>query len=305
MEKFEINILGCGSGVPTVQHLPSSQLLNIHGELFLVDCGEGCQSKLWKSGFKMKKLNHIFISHAHADHFFGLIPLLSSFRLMHVNKSSIHVYLPEVLKPDFEYLLEKYCVMPFEVIIHTHDGKTCSVIYEDKHVIVETIPLNHGIPCCGFLFKEKVGRRRIIPSICENYGIPYALYPSIIEGEDYVMPDGSIVANEELTLPNEVHARSYAYCSDTAYNPEMVPQIYGVDVLYHEATFLEMHKLQAEKSFHSTTKQAAEIARIANVGKLLIGHYSTKYAGIKDFIPEIQSVFPQSVAVEEDMVIEI
>lgn len=305
MEKFEVNILGCGAAVPTARHMTTAQLVNIHDKIFLVDCGEGTQTQIWKSGIKVTNMNHIFISHAHGDHFFGLIPLLSSMRLMLERTDAVHVYVPEGLKESLEGLLNTWCNLSFPVIIHTHDGKSRTVLYEDDELTVETIPLRHTVPCSGFLFREKPKRPVLLPEKCLSYGISVRDFNRIKNGEDYVLEDGTVVPNSELTTPSPFVPRSYAFCSDTAYSPDIVEQIDDVDLLYHEATFTADEETMAAKTLHSTTIQAAEIAKAAHVGKLIIGHYSVRYAGEHQHENEARQVFPNSVACQEGMTIQV
>ena len=291
--------------MPTARHMTTAQLVNIHDKMFLVDCGEGTQTQIWKSGIKVTNMNHIFISHAHGDHFFGLIPLLSSMRLMLERTDSVHVYVPEGLKESLEVLLKTWCYLSFPVIIHTHDGMSRTVLYEDDELSVETIPMQHTIPCCGFLFREKPKLPVLLPEKCLAYGISVRDFKRIKNGEDFVLPNGTVVPNSELTTPSMFVPRSYAFCSDTAYSPDIVEQIRDVDLLYHEATFTADEKEMAAKTMHSTTAQAAEIARAAHVGKLIIGHYSVRYAGEHQHEREARQVYPNSVACQEGMTFQV
>lgn len=305
MEKFEVNILGCGSAVPTGRHMTTAQLINIHDKLFLVDCGEGTQTQIWKSGIKVTNMNHIFISHAHGDHFFGLVPLISSLGLMLDRTEDLHLWLPEGLKEPLENDFKQYCYLPFKLIMHPLDTTQRAVLYEDKEIMVETIPLNHGIPCCGFLFSEKPKAPVLLPQKCLSYGIPPREFGKIKAGADWTLEDGTVVPNSELTAPSDFVPRRYAYCSDTAYNPPMIEQIQGVDLLYHEATFLAAEEQLAANAGHSTSTQAATIARDAHVGKLAIGHYSIRYTGEEELLAEAQAVFPDTIASQEGMTIEV
>lgn len=305
MEKFEVNILGCGSAIPTGKHMTTAQLVNVHDRMFLVDCGEGTQTQIWKSGIKVTNMDHIFISHAHGDHFFGLIPLLSSLSLMLDRKEDINIFVPAGLKEMLELMLKEFCWTPFKVNVLTFDGKTVQTLYEDDVLTVETIPLKHGVPCCGFLFREKPKSNVLLPEKCLSYGISVREFNKIKAGNDYTLPDGTVIPNAELTAPSEFIPRSYAFCSDTAYNPAMIPQIKDVDLLYHETTFIAEDEEQAAKAYHSTTIQAATTARDANVGKLIVGHYSIRYGGEREFEREVQSVFPNAEACQEGMTFEI
>ncbi len=305
MEKFEVNILGCGAAIPIGRHMTTSQLINVHDKLFMVDCGEGTQTQIWKSGIKLTNMDNIFISHAHGDHFFGLVPLLSSLNLMLGRTKDINVFVPEGLKDFLELMLKEFCHIPFNVNICTFTGDSIQKLYEDEKMMVETIPLKHGVPCCGFLFREKPKKRVLLPEKCLSYGIPKSDFRLIKDGGDYKLPNGTLIPNEELTAPSEFVSRSYAYCSDTAYHPTMVSQIRGVDLLYHETTFLANDEEQAANAFHCTTIQAANIAKSANVGKLIIGHYSIRYDDEQPFEQEAKTVFSNTEACNEGKVFKV
>lgn len=305
MEKFEINILGCGSAVPTARHMTTAQLVNMRDRMFLVDCGEGTQTQIWKSSIKLTNMDHIFISHAHGDHFFGLVPLVSSLGLMLDRKSDLHIWLPSDLVAPIEKDFEQYCYLTFKLIMHAIDTTKQAVIYEDKTITVETIPLNHRVPCCGFLFSEKEKPAVLLPERCKAYGIPPKEFGKIKAGADWTLDDGTVIPNSELTAPSDFVPRKYAYCSDTAYYPEIIPQIQGVNLLYHEATFNSQDEQKAVNAAHSTAAQAATIAKDANVGKLAIGHYSIRYDDETTLLDEAQEIFANTVACQEGMVIEV
>lgn len=307
MEKFEVNILGCGSAVPTARHMTTAQLVNVHDRLFLVDCGEGTQTQIWKrkSGIKVTGMNHIFISHAHGDHFFGLVPLVSSLNLMLDRTADLHLWLPADLEEPLRRDFEQYCYVPFKLIMHPLDTTKQTVLYEDKEMKVETIPLNHCVPCCGFLFSEKPKAPVLLPEKCKAYGIPPRELGKIKAGADWTMEDGTVIPNSELTAASDFVPRKYAYCSDTAYFPEMIPQIEGADLLYHEATFTSEDEQQAVNAAHSTAAQAAAIARDAHVKQLAIGHYSIRYDDEAPLLAEAQSIFPNTLASQEGMTISL
>ena len=305
MEKFEINILGCGAAVPTGRHMTTSQLINIHDKLFLVDCGEGTQTQIWKSGIRITNMDHIFISHAHGDHFFGLVPLVSSLSLMLGRTADLHVWLPADLKEPLERDIEQYCYLPFKLVMHPIDTTKKEVLYEDKEMMVETIPLNHGIPCCGFLFSEKPKLPVLLPEKCQSYGIPPREFGKIKAGADWMLEDGTVIPNSELTTASDFQPRRYAFCSDTVYNPQMIPQIEGANLLYHEATFMAGEEKLAADAGHSTAAQAAMIARDARVNQLAIGHFSIRYQEETPLLEEAQAIFPNTVAAQEGMVINI
>ena len=227
MEKFEVNILGCGSAVPNARHMTTAQLVNVHEKVFLVDCGEGTQTQIWKSGLKVTNMNHIFISHAHGDHFFGLVPLISSLGLILDRTADLHLWLPGNLRENLERDFKAYCNLPFKFIMHELDTEKRTVIYEDKELTVETIPLSHRIPCCGFLFCEKPKLPVLLPEKCNAYGIPPKEFGKIKAGADWTLEDGTVIPNSEFTEPSDFVPRKYAYCSDTAYFPEIIPQIEG------------------------------------------------------------------------------
>lgn len=302
MEKFEVIILGCGSAVPTGKHMTTSQLVCMRDKVFMVDCGEGTQTQVWKSGIKMTNLEHIFVSHAHGDHFFGLVPFISSLGLMLDRKSPLHLWVPADLKEHLEYDFKAYCFLPFELVIHPLDTTARTVLYEDEEIMVENIPLDHRIPCCGFLFKEKPKAPVLLADKCKELGVPYTEFKGIKAGGDYVAPDGTVIPNSVLTRSSDFQPRSYAFCTDTAYCPAMVPQIKGVTLLYHEATFCDEEAAQAAATGHSTSRQAAQIAKAAEVGRLALGHYSVRYKEEDTLLKQAQEVFPETVLSDEGMV---
>lgn len=298
MNKFEVHILGCGSALPTKQHNPSSQILNIREKLFMVDCGEGTQLQMRLNKLKMNRLSHIFISHLHGDHCFGLIGLISTLALLGRNGDVvIHAdpQLETLLRPQLNFFCKD---IPFNVIIEGFDSTKSELIYEDKSITVHTIPLIHRVPCAGFLFREKSLARPLNSEIANFYKIPVKDLPLIKQGADYITEDGEVISNSRLTF-DAPRARSYAYCSDTAYSEALIPIIKDVDVIYHESTFLEADAQRAKSTGHSTAKQAATIAKEANVGKLLLGHYSSRYNDTKAFKQEAAEIFINVEAVNE------
>lgn len=304
MEKFEIHILGCGSALPTTRHQATSQVLNIREKLFMIDCGEGTQVQLRRSRLRFSRLNHIFISHLHGDHCFGLIGLISTYAMLE-RTAQLHIYahadLQRLLAPQLDYFCKG---MTFEVVFHPFNPSERTVIYEDRSVSVETIPLRHRLPTCGFLFREKPTSRHIRRDMIDFYQIPVYMINRIKNGEDYMLDDGTCIPCDWLTLPADP-PRSYAYCSDTAYLPRIVEQIQGVDLLFHEATFASSEAVRARQTFHSTAEQAAKIALDAQVKKLVIGHFSARYETETVLLEEASAVFPNTVLAAENMKIEL
>lgn len=304
MEKFEIHILGCGSALPTTRHQATSQVLNIREKLFMIDCGEGTQVQLRRSRLRFSRLNHIFISHLHGDHCFGLIGLISTYAMLE-RTAQLHIYahadLQRLLAPQLDYFCKG---MTFEVVFHPFNPSERTVIYEDRSVSVETIPLRHRLPTCGFLFREKPTSRHIRRDMIDFYQIPVYMINRIKNGEDYMLDDGTCIPCDRLTLPADP-PRSYAYCSDTAYLPRIVEQIQGVDLLFHEATFASSEAVRARQTFHSTAEQAAKIALDAQVKKLIIGHFSARYETETVLLEEASAVFPNTVLAAENMKIEL
>lgn len=304
MEKFEIHILGCGSALPTTRHQATSQVLNIREKLFMIDCGEGTQVQLRRSRLRFSRLNHIFISHLHGDHCFGLIGLISTYAMLE-RTAQLHIYahadLQRLLAPQLDYFCKG---MTFEVVFHPFNPSERTVIYEDRSVSVETIPLRHRLSTCGFLFREKPTSRHIRRDMIDFYQIPVYMINRIKNGEDYMLDDGTCIPCDRLTLPADP-PRSYAYCSDTAYLPRIVEQIQGVDLLFHEATFASSEAVRARQTFHSTAEQAAKIALDAQVKKLVIGHFSARYETETVLLEEASAVFPNTVLAVENMKIEL
>lgn len=304
MEKFEVHILGCGSALPTTRHLATSQVINIREKLFMIDCGEGAQVQLRKSRLKFSRLNHIFISHLHGDHCFGLMGLISTFGMLE-RTANLHIHchadLQRILEPQIEFFCKG---MPYNVIFELFNPGEQAVIYDDRSVSVETIPLRHRVPCCGFLFREKPTPNHIRRDMIDFYQIPTYLINRIKNGEDYVLEDGTVIPNTRLTTPSDP-PRSYAYCSDTCYLPRICEQIKGCDLLFHEATFAAADAKRAKETFHTTAPQAAEIAKAAQVKKLVIGHYSARYEDESILLKEASEVFPQTILAQENLRIEL
>ena len=302
---LKLTILGCHSATPRVNAHPTAQYLEIKNHNFLIDCGEGTQVQLRKFGVKFSKIKHIFISHLHGDHFFGLVGLISTFRLLN-RESDLHIYGPEGIKEVITLQL-KLSNSWTHYPLHFHELKTneSQLIFEDDKVEVHTIPLNHRIYTNGFLFKEKLGERKLdMRSIANHKEIEICDYQNLKNGRDFKLKNGTVLKNEDLTLNPSV-PKSYAFCSDTSYFPEIVPIIKNVNCLYHETTFLKDKEDLAIKTKHSTAEQAAKIAKQASVKQLIIGHYSGRYKNIEAFKTEAQVFFENTHLAETGKVFEI
>ena len=304
MEKFELHILGCGSALPTTRHFATSQVVNLRDKLFMIDCGEGAQMQLRKSRLKFSRLNHIFISHLHGDHCFGLMGLISTFGLLG-RTAELHIHSPKGLEELLPPMLNFFChTLAYKVIFHEFDTRQTSVVYEDRSMTVTTIPLQHRIPCCGFLFAEKARPNHIIRDMVDFYKVPVYELNRIKNGSDYVTPEGEVIANTRLTRPSDP-PRKYAYCSDTIFRPEIVEQLSGVDLLFHEATFAESELARAKETYHTTAAQAARIALEAGVRQLVIGHFSARYEDESILLKEASAVFPNTILAKENLCISL
>lgn len=293
MARFQIHILGCGSALPNLKHNTSSQLIEIHDKMFMIDCGEGTQLQLRKSKVHFSKVGAVFITHMHGDHCFGLMGLVSTFGLLG-RTAPLHIYAPKEMQELFELQQKLFCsTFEYQLIFHPVETTENKVIYEDKSLTVTTIPLQHRVPCCGFLFKEKPRLPHINREMMDYYGVPQSQYNNIKNGADWQAADGTVVPNSRLTLPAE-EPLSYAYCSDTRYIPTLHKQIMGVSALYHESTYTDADEKQAAKYCHSTARQAATVAKEAKAGMLMLGHYSSKYSNENVMLNEAKSVFGNS-----------
>jgi len=287
---MKLNILGCFSATPRRDTNPTAQVLEINNHLFLIDCGEGTQVELRRNKIKFARIKHIFISHLHGDHFFGLVGLISTFRLL-TRETELHIHCPKGLKEVITLqmkLADSWTNYP--LYFHELTSDVSELIFEDDKVEVWTIPLDHRIYTNGFLFKEKVGERHLnMPAVIEA-NIDIAYYNKLKQGHDVLNNDGVLIDHQKVTLaPNP--PKSYAFCSDTSYKESIVPIIKDVDVLYHESTFLEKHAHLAPKTKHSTAKEAATIAKMANAKTLILGHYSTRYDDLNEFKLEAETIF--------------
>ena len=305
MEPFRVHILGCGSALPTLRHMSSMQVVECRGKLFMVDCGEGAQVQLRRSGLSFEKLGHIFITHLHGDHCFGLIGIISTFGLLG-RIATLHIHAPEELRPMQQAQLDMFFNydIGYKVEFHGVDTKKQQVIYEDRSLTVETIPLNHRMPCAGYLFREKPSLPHIRREMIDLYNIPLSQINIIKAGQGYTLSDGTLIPHEKLVTPADA-PRSYAYCSDTRYMPELHKMVKGVNTLYHESTYAQDKKDGAEKYYHSTAQQAAMVARDAQAGKLLLGHYSARYNDETVLLKEAQEIFPNTYLTDEMKVFDV
>lgn len=300
MADFDLHILGCGSALPTTRHLATSQVLDLRDKLYMIDCGEGTQVQMRRMRIKFSRLNHIFISHLHGDHCFGLPGLISTLGMLGRN-GELTIHGPKEVETYMKPILELFCKgLPYEVRFNSIDPTKNELVMEDRSLKVYSIPLTHRIPCCGYLFEEKPKEAHIIREMTDFYRVPVRMMQELKRGADFITEDGEVIPNSRLTRPAEPPKR-YAYCSDTAFNPEIIPIIEGVDLLYHEATFAESDAARAKETFHSTARQAAEIARMAKVKRLLIGHYSARYEEMSQLKREADEIFNGTMLGNEGM----
>lgn len=299
---MKLTILGCHSATPTVTAHPTSQVLEMKGHLFLIDCGEGTQVQLRKCKIKFSRIKHIFISHLHGDHFFGLPGLISTFRLMG-RDAEMHIYGPAGIKEAILLLLKLgKSYTNFPLYFHELKKNTPQLIFEDDKLTVETIPLNHRVYTNGFLFKEKPDDRKLDIEAAREANIDLSYYNKIKKGADVVNREGKLIIPNRLLTFDPPPPKSYAFCSDTFFKPDIVSQISGATVLYHESTFLDAHEHLCEKTKHSTAKQAATIAKKAEVGTLILGHYSGRYGNLELFRNEAQEIFSNVLLAEDEKV---
>src|SRR5574344_1510416 len=294
MEPFRVHILGCGSALPTLKHFASSQVVEIREKLFMIDCGEGTQMQLRRSRIRFTKISAVFISHLHGDHCFGLIGMLSTFGLLG-RTAKLDVYGPAPLGDVMRQQMKIFCHdFDYEVVFHDVDTRQQQVVYEDRSLTVETVPLEHRKPCCGYLFREKAKLPHIRRDMFDCYQIPISQVNNIKLGADWTTEDGKVIPNSKLVEPAD-KSRSYAYCSDTRYIPSLHELVTGVDTLYHESTYASASESRAKLYYHSTAHQAAQVARDAQVGKLLLGHYSARYDDEQCILQEAKEVFSNSI----------
>ncbi|WP_339728874.1 ribonuclease Z [Maribacter stanieri] len=295
---MRLTVLGCYAATPRTLTNPTSQVLEINNHIVLIDCGEGTQVELRRHKIKFSRINHIFISHLHGDHFFGLPGFISTMRLLGREKE-LHVYGPKGIKEAITLLLklgDSWTNYP--LLFHELSSKESELIFEDEKISVTTIPLDHRVYTNGFLFREKIGKRKLNIDAAEAYGIDKAYYHNIKNGKNITLDNGKVVDNKELTFDPPA-PKSYAFCSDTIYDESLAAKIKDVDILYHESTFLESEVDLATKTKHATAKQAAKVAKDANVKTLVLGHYSTRYKSIELFKEEASTVFPNVLLADD------
>ena len=295
---MQLTILGCNAATPRKNAQTTAHLLEINGQMVLIDCGEGTQIQLRKLGIKFARIQHIFISHLHGDHFYGLIGLISTFRLLG-RTADLHVYGPKGIKEVITLQLKlAKSWTDYNLFFHELEEEVATLILDHEKFTVETLPLDHRVYTNGYLFREKEGKRKINSTAVANYGVDLADMENLKQGKDIQLPNGDWVENQLLTF-DPAPPKSYAFCSDTAYKPDLAELVQGVSCLYHEATFLDTHQDLAVKTKHSTAEEAAQIAAKAEVGQLILGHFSSRYPDLNAFVEQAQRHF-QNVHLAED-----
>lgn len=304
MGYFSLTYLGVGSATPTLRHFPSAQVLSYRGRLMLIDCGEGTQLQLRRYGFSFAKITDIFISHLHGDHFLGLPGLLSTISLHDVGGTiTVHTFAEgaEMLKRMVDFFCHD---ISFELRFNIIDPADTGVVLDNKQLTVTAFPLYHRLPCVGYMFCENPKSRHINGPMAQFYNVPHYMMERLREGEDFVTAGGEVISNARLTTDADP-CYSYAYCSDTAFNPAVAEAVHGATYLYHEATYAHDALASARKYMHSTATQAAEIARMADAGTLVLGHYSQRYDNEQLLVDEARRIFPNTIASNEGLTIEI
>lgn len=295
----KLHIIGSGSALPTKNHFPTSQVLELREKQYMIDCGEGTQIRMSQMGLKTTRLGHVFISHLHGDHCFGLIGMISTFGMLK-RTADLHIHAHPDLERLLTPLLNYFCTdISFKIEFHPIDPSINQLIFEDRSIEVYTIPLKHRVPTCGFLFQEKPGLRHIKRDMIDFYNVPVSKIGKIKLGEDFITDEGETILNETFTLP-PTPTLKFAFCSDTAYSESIIPIIRDADLLYHEATFAESELVRARQTMHSTARQAAEIAKKANVKKLILGHFSARYISKNILLKEAKEVF-ENTELADDM----
>ncbi len=295
---FAVTILGNNSAIPSNGRHPTSQVVTLQDQLFLIDCGEGTQMQMSLYKIRRSKINNIFISHLHGDHYFGLIGLINSYGLQNRN-APLHVYGPAPLENILQLQLNcAHTVLPFPLHFHPLTPGQNDILLQAEGIEISTFPTTHRIDCFGFIFKEKHRKRKIIPEKTAQWKVPFAYYKQLQNGEDYKTPEGAIIDNELLT-DAPPRGRTYAFCADTRYDENILQFVNQCDVIYHEATYLQADQDKAQSRYHTTTRQAALLAKKAAVRQLLIGHFSSKYTDLNPFEQETRAVFPNTIVTEE------
>jgi ribonuclease Z len=298
LDAFDVTILGCSSALPAFGRYPSSQLVHIAGRYFLIDCGEGTQMQLRRFSLKFQRIDHIFISHLHGDHYLGLPGLMASMHLLG-RTEPLELYADEGLNEILQINnRHSHTVLKYPVHFHSLDFSESKLVFEDEKVKISTLILKHSIQCCGFVFEEKQRPRKLIKEKIEELRIPIASLEALKSGDDYTAPDGVVIPNIELTT-DPLPPRKYAYCSDTIYNKDLLAQLQNADLIYHESTFMEDMRTRADQTMHSTAKDAANMAKEAGAKRLLLGHFSARYKDLNPLLEEARSVFPQSYLAQE------
>ena len=298
MSYFKVHILGCGSATPTVRHAPTAQVVDLRDKLYLIDCGEGTQLQMRRYQIHFNKINHLFISHLHGDHCFGIPGFIATLGLLN-RTGELTIHGPAGIETYVTSILTQFCKeLPYKVRFNIIDTTKHELIMEDRSLKVYSIPLKHRIPSCGYLFAENPKEPHIIREMIDFYHVPLWKIAEIKQGKDYISDDGAVIPSERFTRP-AAPPKSYAYCSDTVYTPSIIPCIEGVDGLYHEATYLDKDRQRAKDTFHSTALQAAQIALQAGVKQLILGHYSARYKDLSDFWNEAHPIFPNVTLAEE------
>ena len=300
---FTLNVLGTASALPTTERYPSAQVLNVRGRLFMIDCGEGAQIQMRKAGISFLKIEHICLSHIHGDHIFGLFGLLSTMAMLG-RTAPLNIYAPSAFSPILQFLLQQFGEgFLYEVKHIVLDMTEPVIVYENRRTELLAFPLNHRVDTYGFIIREKMPQHNVHKEAIAKYGLSIAEIGALKRGEDVVRPEGVISNSEAAYIP--FVPRSYAYCSDTAPFPELTTWVKGVTVLYHESTFPAEMEEMAAKTYHSTTMQAAQTALDAGVGKLLVGHYSSRFPSVDFFLDELRSIFPDTELAHDMDVVEI
>ncbi len=303
---FHLTILGTSSALPTSNRYPTAQVLNVLGRFFLIDCGEGTQMQMRKYKISISRIDHILISHLHGDHIFGLIGLLSTMNLLG-RKKDLHIYAHSELQRFLQFQLDFLYPadpIPFKLVFHPLNFKKEQIIFEDKRLTIKSFPLNHRIATCGFRFDERPPLPNLIKEQIQHFKIPIREMQRIKEGSDFTTETGEVIPNNLLVHPQKP-GRSYAFCSDTAFLETIAENVRNVDLLYHEATFAEDNRALATATYHSTGKDAATIARKAEVKKLLIGHFSARYKDQSAILDEALLIFPDTIIAEEGLTISV